>query len=63
LTFIDNTSSEYLFIVEFFAKDDKPNAELARDIFSEIFNTTIKMGLVCIHSNINDLMILFISFN
>ncbi|PKC73496.1 Vps52-domain-containing protein [Rhizophagus irregularis] len=45
LTFIDNASSEYLFIVEFFAKDDKPNAELAKDIFSEIFNTTIKMGL------------------
>ncbi|RIA99439.1 Sac2-like protein, partial [Glomus cerebriforme] len=45
LTFIDNASSEYLFIVEFFAKDDKPNVELARDIFSEIFNTTIKMGL------------------
>ncbi|CAG8435656.1 8672_t:CDS:10 [Funneliformis mosseae] len=45
LTFIDNASSEYLFIVEFFAKDDNPNAELARDLFAEIFDTTIKMGL------------------
>ncbi|CAG8554883.1 10316_t:CDS:10 [Cetraspora pellucida] len=45
LTFIDNASSEYLFIVEFFAKDDKPNVDWARDIFAEIFDTTIKMGL------------------
>ncbi|CAI2179301.1 19760_t:CDS:10, partial [Funneliformis geosporum] len=45
LTFIDNASSEYLFIVEFFVKDDNPNAELAKDLFAEIFDTTIKMGL------------------
>ncbi|CAG8789995.1 8233_t:CDS:2, partial [Gigaspora rosea] len=37
--------SEYLFIVEFFAKDDKPNVDWAKDIFAEIFDTTIKMGL------------------
>ncbi|RHZ76011.1 hypothetical protein Glove_208g104 [Diversispora epigaea] len=45
LTLIDNASSEYLFIIEFFSKDDKPNVEGAKDIFSEIFDTTIKMGL------------------
>ncbi|CAG8806873.1 41100_t:CDS:10, partial [Gigaspora margarita] len=45
LTFIDNASSEYLFIVEFFAKNDKPNVDWAKDIFAEIFDTTIKMGL------------------
>ncbi|CAG8703338.1 6585_t:CDS:2, partial [Acaulospora morrowiae] len=40
-----NASSEYLFIIEFFAKDDKPNADWAKDIFAEIFETTINMGL------------------
>ncbi|CAG8622941.1 11481_t:CDS:10 [Paraglomus brasilianum] len=45
LIFIDNASSEYLFIVEFFAKDDKPAIDVAREVFAEIFDPTIKMGL------------------
>ena len=45
MIFIDNASSEYLFIVEFFAKDDKPAIDVAREVFAEIFDPTIKMGL------------------
>ncbi|CAH1764232.1 8029_t:CDS:10 [Entrophospora sp. SA101] len=45
LTFIDNASSEYLFITEFFTKDEKPNVDLAKEIFAEIFEPTIRMGL------------------
>ncbi|OZJ04550.1 hypothetical protein BZG36_02697 [Bifiguratus adelaidae] len=45
LTLIDNASSEYLFLYEFFAKrDEKSTADLAKDIFQEIFASTEKLG-------------------
>lgn len=47
LTLIDNASSEYLFIVEFFAMDnEKAAADLAKNVFHDIFEPTEKMGLV-----------------
>jgi hypothetical protein len=45
LTFIDNASSEYLFLIEFFSKNDRPGTDAARDVFTEIFEPTIRMGL------------------
>ncbi|RUP47313.1 hypothetical protein BC936DRAFT_145868 [Jimgerdemannia flammicorona] len=47
LTMIDNASSEYLFIVEFFATDnEKMAADLAKSVFHDIFEPTEKMGLM-----------------
>ncbi|CAG8500174.1 4506_t:CDS:10, partial [Ambispora leptoticha] len=52
LTFIDNASSEYLFLLEFFAKDDKPAVDMVRDLFAEIFDSTIKLGLATAKENV-----------
>ncbi|CAG8489569.1 2639_t:CDS:10 [Ambispora gerdemannii] len=52
LTFIDNASSEYLFLLEFFAKDDKPAVDITRDLFAEIFDSTIKLGLATAKENV-----------
>ncbi|CAO3607343.1 unnamed protein product [Cunninghamella echinulata] len=45
LTLIDNASSEYLFIYEFFSKDPSKAADNAKSIFQQIFESTEKVGL------------------
>ncbi|SAL98829.1 hypothetical protein [Absidia glauca] len=45
LTMIDNASSEYLFIYEFFSKDPNTAADIAKTVFQQIFDTTEKTGL------------------
>ncbi|ORZ14245.1 Sac2 family-domain-containing protein [Absidia repens] len=45
LTMIDNASSEYLFIYEFFSKDPNTAADVAKTIFQQIFDPTEKTGL------------------
>jgi hypothetical protein len=49
LTMIDNASSEYLFIYEFFSKDPNTAADIAKTVFQQIFDTTEKTGLVRNH--------------
>lgn len=46
LTLIDNASSEYLFIYEFFSRDPKTAADTAKLIFQFIFEPTEKVGMV-----------------
>ncbi|KAI9497981.1 Sac2 family-domain-containing protein [Zychaea mexicana] len=46
LTLIDNASSEYLFIYEFFSsRDTKKSADTAKSVFQQIFDPTEKVGL------------------
>ncbi|CAO0801829.1 unnamed protein product [Mucor circinelloides] len=45
LTLIDNASSEYLFIYEFFSRDPKTAADTAKLIFQFIFEPTEKVGM------------------
>ncbi|KAI8996877.1 Sac2 family-domain-containing protein [Pilobolus umbonatus] len=45
LTLIDNASSEYLFINEFFSRDIKQAADIAKIIFQFIFESTEKVGM------------------
>ncbi|KAL1934757.1 hypothetical protein VTP01DRAFT_6939 [Rhizomucor pusillus] len=46
LTLIDNASSEYLFIYEFFStRDTKKSADTAKHIFQQIFESTERVGL------------------
>ncbi|KAI8388434.1 Sac2 family-domain-containing protein [Radiomyces spectabilis] len=45
LTLIDNASSEYLFICEFFSKDPKTSADVTKTIFQAIFEPTEKVGI------------------
>ncbi|KAI8086031.1 Sac2 family-domain-containing protein [Halteromyces radiatus] len=45
LTMIDNASSEYLFIYEFFSKDVTTAADIAKSVFQQIFEPTEKIGL------------------
>ncbi|KAI9468278.1 MAG: Sac2 family-domain-containing protein [Benjaminiella poitrasii] len=45
LALIDNASSEYLFIYEFFSRDVKTAADTAKFIFQFIFEPTEKVGL------------------
>ncbi|KAI8646533.1 Sac2 family-domain-containing protein [Parasitella parasitica] len=45
LTLIDNASSEYLFIYEFFSRDPKTAADTAKLIFQFIFEPTDKVGM------------------
>ncbi|KAI9322660.1 Sac2 family-domain-containing protein [Dichotomocladium elegans] len=46
LTLIDNASSEYLFIYEFFStRDPKKSADTAKYVFQQIFESTEKVGL------------------
>jgi hypothetical protein len=46
LTLIDNASSEYLFIYEFFSRDLKTAADTAKIMFQFIFESTEKVGMV-----------------
>ncbi|KAI7905195.1 Sac2 family-domain-containing protein [Cokeromyces recurvatus] len=45
LTLIDNASSEYLFVYEFFSREIKTAADTAKVIFQFIFEPTEKVGL------------------
>ncbi|KAI8355152.1 Sac2 family-domain-containing protein [Blakeslea trispora] len=45
LTLIDNASSEYLFLYEFFSRDTKTAADIAKGMFQQIFVPTEKVGL------------------
>ncbi|KAI8091254.1 Sac2 family-domain-containing protein [Gilbertella persicaria] len=45
LTLIDNASSEYLFIYEFFSRDSRTAADTAKSMFQHIFESTEKVGL------------------
>ncbi|RCH82501.1 hypothetical protein CU097_004256, partial [Rhizopus azygosporus] len=45
LTLIDNASSEYLFIHEFFSRDSKSAADTTKTIFQSIFEPTEKVGI------------------
>ncbi|KAF9377637.1 Histone acetyltransferase kat2b, partial [Mortierella sp. AD011] len=45
LALIDNASSEYLFLVEYFSKRSQPDIEGIRGVFSHIFEPTLKLGL------------------
>ncbi|KAG0172911.1 hypothetical protein DFQ30_009374 [Apophysomyces sp. BC1015] len=44
-TLIDNASSEYLFIYEFFSRDTNTAADIAKTIFQHLFESTEKVGL------------------
>ncbi|KAI7822860.1 Sac2 family-domain-containing protein [Gamsiella multidivaricata] len=45
LALIDNASSEYLFLVEYFSKRSQPDIEGIKLVFSHIFEPTLKLGL------------------
>ncbi|KAG0004561.1 Histone acetyltransferase kat2b [Modicella reniformis] len=45
LALIDNASSEYLFLVEYFSKRSQPDIEGIKAVFSHIFEPTLKLGL------------------
>ncbi|KAG0872173.1 hypothetical protein G6F16_005361 [Rhizopus arrhizus] len=45
LTLIDNASSEYLFIHEFFSRDSKSAADTTKSLFQSIFESTEKVGM------------------
>ncbi|KAG0075022.1 Vacuolar protein sorting-associated protein 52 [Podila epicladia] len=45
LALIDNASSEYLFLVEYFAKRSQPDIEGIQSVFTHIFEPTLKLGL------------------
>lgn len=45
LTLIDNASSEYLFIYEFFSRDANTAADTAKIMFQHIFELTEKVGM------------------
>ncbi|OBZ87123.1 Vacuolar protein sorting-associated protein 52 A [Choanephora cucurbitarum] len=45
LTLIDNASSEYLFLYEFFSRDTKTASDTAKSMFQQIFAPTEKVGL------------------
>ena len=47
LTLIDNASSEYLFIYEFFSRDAEAAADTAKVMFQFIFERTEKVAMVC----------------
>ncbi|KAG0236608.1 Vacuolar protein sorting-associated protein 52 [Mortierella sp. GBA43] len=51
LALIDNASSEYLFLVEYFSKRSQPDIEGIKGVFAHIFEPTLKLGL-----NINRLL-------
>ncbi|KAF9425518.1 Vacuolar protein sorting-associated protein 52 [Podila epigama] len=45
LALIDNASSEYLFLVEYFSKRSQPDIEGIHAVFTQIFEPTLKLGL------------------
>ncbi|KAG0016183.1 Vacuolar protein sorting-associated protein 52 [Podila clonocystis] len=45
LALIDNASSEYLFLIEYFAKRSQPDIEGIQRVFTHIFEPTLKLGL------------------
>ncbi|KAG0316787.1 Vacuolar protein sorting-associated protein 52 [Dissophora globulifera] len=45
LALIDNASSEYLFLIEYFSKRSQPDIEGIRGVFNHIFEPTLKLGL------------------
>ncbi|KAF9334237.1 Vacuolar protein sorting-associated protein 52 [Podila minutissima] len=45
LALIDNASSEYLFLIEYFAKRSQPDIEGIQAVFTHIFEPTLKLGL------------------
>ncbi|KAG0288289.1 Vacuolar protein sorting-associated protein 52 [Linnemannia gamsii] len=45
LALIDNASSEYLFLVEYFSKRLQPDIDGIQAVFSQIFEPTLKLGL------------------
>ncbi|KAG0036263.1 Vacuolar protein sorting-associated protein 52 [Podila clonocystis] len=45
LALIDNASSEYLFLIEYFAKRSLPDIEGIQCVFTHIFEPTLKLGL------------------
>ncbi|KAF9302809.1 Vacuolar protein sorting-associated protein 52 [Mortierella antarctica] len=46
LALIDNASSEYLFLIEYFAKRSQPDIEGIQAVFTHIFEPTLKLGLI-----------------
>ncbi|KAI8350687.1 Sac2 family-domain-containing protein [Mortierella sp. GBAus27b] len=46
LALIDNASSEYLFLVEYFSKRSQPDIEGIKGVFAHIFEPTLKLGLI-----------------
>ncbi|KAF9968824.1 Vacuolar protein sorting-associated protein 52 [Actinomortierella ambigua] len=45
LALIDNASSEYLFLMEYFSKRSQPDTEGIQMVFAHIFEPTLKLGL------------------
>ncbi|KAF9376819.1 Vacuolar protein sorting-associated protein 52 [Podila verticillata] len=45
LALIDNASSEYLFLIEYFSKIPQPDVEGIQSVFAQIFEPTLKLGL------------------
>ncbi|GJJ69334.1 vacuolar protein sorting-associated protein 52 [Entomortierella parvispora] len=45
LALIDNASSEYLFLVEYFSRRSQPDLEGIQSVFTQIFEPTLKLGL------------------
>ncbi|KAF9388230.1 Vacuolar protein sorting-associated protein 52 [Podila verticillata] len=45
LALIDNASSEYLFLIEYFSKIPRPDVEGIQSVFTQIFEPTLKLGL------------------
>jgi hypothetical protein len=46
LALIDNASSEFLFLVEYFSKRTQPDIEGIKAVFVHIFEPTLRLGLV-----------------
>lgn len=53
LTLIDNASSEYLFIYEFFSRDASIAADTAKIMFQFIFEPAEKVGMVSLFIQLN----------
>lgn len=45
MTLIDNASSEYLFINEFFSRESKSTTDTVKFVFQSIFDPTEKVGI------------------
>ncbi|KAG0043050.1 Vacuolar protein sorting-associated protein 52 [Gryganskiella cystojenkinii] len=45
LALIDNASSEYLFLIEYFSKRSQPDLESIQAVFTQIFEPTLKLGM------------------
>ncbi|KAG0230387.1 Vacuolar protein sorting-associated protein 52 [Actinomortierella wolfii] len=48
LALIDNASSEYLFLMEYFSKRSQPDTEGIQAVFAHIFEPTLKLGLASV---------------